>query len=603
LLKIKKANSHTKMNVAICIVTIFMALLTWYEALVIMDRRTVDWRLGYTYHEPSEKIFLVAITDRDLAELGPWPWPRDLHARIIDRLNEQKPQVIGYDTLIADPDLQNPQADQKLAAEIAGGGNVVLPVFCNSLEDCNGIVHGSGFMVPLPELMAGALGLGHIVITEDPDKVVRRLAPVLATEHGNLDCFSLAVAKAYMGIDGETVPRPGLLNFNQFNIPVDEKGLMWVAYAGKPGTFPVYSVSEVLNNGLPEEARDGIVLFGAVATGLAYDYRAPGSDVKISELEIHANAIDTILNKNFYKETGKDFNVAVVLVLGLLCGLIFPRLTPATGLVAALAMMAIYIAGAFYSTLSQRYIVQMIYPLGVVIISYITNVAYGYILERLERQKITRTFGKYVAPQVVQEILKSGSNPAEMKSRRQEVTVLFVDLSGFTPLSESLPPEQLVQILNKYLNMTVEIIFKYEGTVDKFIGDAVMVVFNAPMPVADHELKACKAALDIQKGIKELSNEIEAAYGHRIKVTVGINTGEVVVGNIGAKNRMEYAAIGDNVNIAARLQSYASGGQIIISKSTYAAVKNLVRVNSLGAINVKGKSQALEVYEVTGLAD
>ncbi len=321
----------------------------------------------------------------------------------------------------------------------------------------------------------------------------------------------------------------------------------------------------------------------------------------MTETEMHANIIDAVISKSFFRDTAPAVNMAIVAALALCLGLALPRLSPARGFILSLAVLAAYVTSAYLIGTRLHVLAQIAYPSLTIALCYVTSTSCGYIQERREKQKITRTFSRYVAPQVVNEILKSEVDLMQMKSRRQLVTVLFVDLSGFTPLSEKLPPEDLVNVLNRYLKLVIEIIFKYEGTIDKFIGDAVMVEFNAPMPVPEHELKAVKSAVEIQQELRGLSEEVEREYNVKLNVSIGINTGEVIIGNIGALTRVEFAAIGDNVNTASRLQSFAAAGQIVLSQTTYEAVKDKTNCRPLGPVKVKGRAQPLEVYEVTGI--
>ena len=207
-------------------------------------------------------------------------------------------------------------------------------------------------------------------------------------------------------------------------------------------------------------------------------------------------------------------------------------------------------------------------------------------------------FGKYVAPQVVEQILKGSQESLHLGGIRRMITALFVDIRGFTPLSEKAEPEEIVDILNDYLNLTAESIFKYEGTLDKFIGDATMAIYNAPIELEDHAYRAVQTAWAMKQGSYILQEKLEKKFGKGVQFGIGINTGYAVVGNIGAKFRMDYTAIGDTVNTAARLESNAKAGQILLSKSTYELVKDKVEVTPLGEIKVKGKEQGIEIYQL-----
>jgi adenylate cyclase len=222
----------------------------------------------------------------------------------------------------------------------------------------------------------------------------------------------------------------------------------------------------------------------------------------------------------------------------------------------------------------------------------------GYITEILRRRKVVSAFKKYVAPQVVDEISKQGDFKLVLGGESRDVAVLFVDIRGFTPMSESLEPEQVVEILNEYLQLTTESIFKNGGTLDKFIGDATMAVFNAPFDLDDYIYRAVCTARDIAAGSQELEEKLMKRFGKTVSFGIGVNCGRAVVGNIGCDFRMDYTAIGDTVNTAARLESNAKKGQILISEYVYEAVKDRVEVTEIGEIPLKGKSKGVFVYQV-----
>jgi len=232
---------------------------------------------------------------------------------------------------------------------------------------------------------------------------------------------------------------------------------------------------------------------------------------------------------------------------------------------------------------------------------YAYHLASGYLAEILRRRKVMNAFKKYVAPQVVEEISKQGDFKIVLGGENRHVAVLFVDIRGFTPMSESLQPEQVVEILNEYLSLTTGAIFKNGGTLDKFIGDATMAVFNAPFDLDDYIYRAVCTALDIAAGSEELEKKLMERFGKSVSFGIGVNCGPAVVGNIGCDFRMDYTAIGDTVNTAARLESNAKRGQILISKDVYDALEGRIDATEIGVIPLKGKKDGAFVYEVNGL--
>jgi Adenylate cyclase, family 3 (some proteins contain HAMP domain) len=247
-------------------------------------------------------------------------------------------------------------------------------------------------------------------------------------------------------------------------------------------------------------------------------------------------------------------------------------------------------------------IIPGVYFLIFFLVDYLIALIGKYIAEWLSKKKIASAFRKYVAPQVVDGIMKSGQYQIKLGGENRDIAVLFVDIRGFTPLSESLEPEQVVEILNEYLNLTTNAIFKNSGTLDKFIGDATMAVFNAPFDLEDYEMQALRAAKDIVAGARALEESCEKRFGKKVTFGVGVNCGEAVVGNIGCETRMDYTAIGDTVNTAARLEANAKAGQVLISQRIYERVKDKnVTVHPIGEIPLKGKSKGLFVYELLSI--
>lgn len=246
-------------------------------------------------------------------------------------------------------------------------------------------------------------------------------------------------------------------------------------------------------------------------------------------------------------------------------------------------------------------IANLFYPPLSIIITYVSTIGIYYVLAEKGRKQVLHLFGKYVSKEVVNEIMKNAKEGiTQLKGTEREVTILFADIRGFTPVSERLKPKEVVTMLNTYLGEMTNVVFKYRGTLDKFIGDCVMAIFNAPVEQQNSALLAVKAALEMQDKIKR----VHSVHGKKIPIMhagIGINTGQAIIGNIGTKDRMEYTAIGDNVNLASRLCSFAKGGQIVISQQTYNLVKDKIVSKKLGEIKVKGKSKPLAVYEVVRL--
>ncbi|MDD6182700.1 MAG: adenylate/guanylate cyclase domain-containing protein, partial [Lachnospiraceae bacterium] len=244
------------------------------------------------------------------------------------------------------------------------------------------------------------------------------------------------------------------------------------------------------------------------------------------------------------------------------------------------------------------YILPVLLVPAAVLIIYAELLIRSYVTERMRRRRVVSVFKQYVAPQVVDKISKEKDFELVLGGENRHIAVLFVDIRGFTTMSESLEPEQVVEILNEYLSLTTRSIFDHNGTLDKFVGDATMAVFNAPFDLDDYVFRAVCTARDIAAGSKELEEKIMKKYGKKVGFGIGVNCGPAVVGNIGCEVRMDYTAIGDTVNTAARLESNAKSGQILISQAVYEAVKDRVEATAIGEIPLKGKAKGVLVYSL-----
>lgn len=351
----------------------------------------------------------------------------------------------------------------------------------------------------------------------------------------------------------------------------------------------------------PSYFENRIVLIGPYATGFKDDFLTPISGKNtLYGVEIHANIIQSLLDNNYKRVLDWKWNEVVLLLAALLAYLLFRKVKMlySYAVIAVIIALLIFAGRYFYD---QGMVISLGYVIPFLIISCIVVIGFQYLEELMEKRRVTDIFGRYVAPQVVDQILKKGQEGLKLGGSRRELTLLFVDIRGFTPLSEAAEPEEIVEILNEYLDLTAGCIFKYDGTLDKFIGDATMAIFNAPLLLEDHPMQAVKAAWAMKEGSSAVEQKLFERFGLVVKFGIGVHTGPAVFGNIGSKTRMDYTAIGDTVNTAARLESNAKPGQILISEATYAFVKDRVSAVSLGEIKVKGKEQGISVYELEGL--
>lgn len=539
--------------------------------------------------DPS--IIIIGIDDESLKKLGRWQdWKRTYYADIINKLAKGEPAVIGVDITFSDKS-GNPEDDVALVNAVRNSGSVVLAV--------KGVFGEQGISPialeePFDELR-NAAATGHINTIPDPDKIVRRSFDYFEYNNQKISSFASEIYKIYL--ESSSQKRPN------HSISLDQQNSFLINFVGKPGDFEYYSFYKVLNGDIPADYFAGkIILIGPYSYGMLDQYVTP-TDYKqpMNGVEIHANIIQNFLEGNFKRDASPVVNIALVVIPGMLSFIVFYKSRPLLASMILFLLLTIYIAISIATFRILGLAVYLFYPLMLMIIIYFSTLAGKYMLELFERNRITGIFGKYVAPEVVKHIIEGGEDSLKLGGTKKEITVMFVDIRGFTPLSEKVEPDVLVCLLNEYFNVTVSSIFNFGGTLDKFIGDATMAVFNAPLSLDDHAFKAINAALEMKTKSAALEKKIYNDYGLVLRFGIGINTGEAVTGNIGTGFRMEYTAIGDTVNTAARLESNAKPGEILISSATYELVKDRVKAVFYGELNLKGKDRPFPVYKVEGL--
>ena len=434
---------------------------------------------------------------------------------------------------------------------------------------------------------------GYVNVFADSDGAVRRAMPTFTnTQTGETYTgFAYRVYQLYCEKKGITPITP----------KVDSTGSMWIYYAGKPFDYEAISLSDLLDGKIdPRVFTDCIVLVGAYANGLQDQFSVPNSGTEMFGVEINANILQAYTDGAFPVPADRVFISILTALIAFALFLLFSKMGLKWGTPLFVVLEVFYVFLGITLFTKADIILPGVYMLILIFLDYLFALILKYISESIQKRKIASAFRKYVAPQVVDGIMKSGQYKIALGGETRDIAVLFVDIRGFTPLSESLKPEQVVEILNEYLNLTTNSIFKNGGTLDKFIGDATMAVFNAPFDLDDYELRALRTAKDIVAGAKALEKSCMDRFGRKVTFGVGVNCGEAVVGNIGCDFRMDYTAIGDTVNTAARLESNAKPGQVLISETIYERVKDKgVKVEPIGEIPLKGKSKGVFVYQLT----
>jgi adenylate cyclase len=532
---------------------------------------------------PAAPIVIVAIDEDSFDELDiPWPFPRALHGRLLDVLAAGRPLAVGFDILFPEPSARGPEDDRALGRAVARVGNVVLAAARTDVAE--GFYEKTDLNLPIPVIRQGAAAVAPINLYRDVDAAVRR-APLhveLAGERVAGFDATLHRLAAAAGIPAAPLPagREVLINFR-----------------GGPRTFPRVPYHRVVSGGVPPETfRGAIVLVGPTSETLHDVFPTPFTrHGAMPGVEIHANVLDMLIAGDVLREVPRAVTLALTAVTALAGAWLAARLRAlrALGAVAvAWAALAAAVAAAF--ALGDLWLRGVGATLGLVL-GYGAALVDGFVREQQEKGRLARFF----SPGVLSEIVRH-PREAALGSRRHLVTVLFADIRGFTSISERVEPEVVVEMLREYLTEMTEVVFRHGGTVDKYIGDCIMALYNVPFADPDHAAAAVATALEIQERTLAVSARWEARLGAPIRCGVGINTGEAVVGTIGSRQRLEYTAIGDTVNLASRMESLTAehGVDIIVSEFTRDLVRDRFLTRELGAVAVRGRSQPVRMYAV-----
>lgn len=448
---------------------------------------------------------------------------------------------------------------------------------------------------------------GMFNIVPDVDGTIRR-APLVVEHKGNYyPHLSLEAVRKYLGSAGLTLnlAEYGVdsIMIDNHSITTDERGMSLINFRGPKRTFPHYSVSDVLTGQVPDSAlRDKIVLVGATAMGI-FDLRVTPSDVAFPGLEIHASIIDNMLGGDFiYRPDWVIiFDVLIIFTIGIFLSIIIPRIQALYAAITIIVLCAAYIYVNNYLFTHKQMWLTVVYPLFTTFFVAGGVTIYQYMTEEKKKREIKNAFSHYVAPSLV-DIVVNDPDILKLGGEEKRLTVLFSDIRGFTSVSEGLSPQALVKLMNDYLTPMTDVVFENEGTVDKFMGDAVMAFWGAPVEQPDHAFKACRAALDMMAKLKELQPVWETHGIDKIDIGIGLSTGKVTVGNMGSLTRFDYTVIGDSINLGSRLEGLNKEYKthIIVTKYTHHDVDESYVFRELDMVKVKGKDRQITIFELMG---
>ncbi len=618
-------------------------------------------RLKPRIYDPAVPVKIIDIDDESLARHGQWPWPRTTMGRLIDRLTQMGAAVIALDLVFADPDRSSPEhilplwpgipevkalrgrvqdlpSHDRIFAEAIGRSRVVtgfvlthkdgtrLPAvkgtFVYAGDDPKPFVPAfSGAVTNLPKLEAAALGNGALNWIPDRDQVVRRLPLVFRvgdTLYPSLLAETLRVAQGARshvikssGASGETAfgEHTGLnaVRIGGGIVPTDARGRMLVHYTKSvPERYiPAWRVLEPDFD--RERVAGQIVLIGTSAVGL-FDLRATPLDAAVPGVEVHAQAIEQILAGSFLRRP--DFadaaEITYMLVIGLLLIFLLPRIGAPWSAALGGGAIAAVIAASWFAYDGLGWMVDPVYPSFVVSAAFLSDTVLAYLRSEAERRQIRGAFSRYMSPALVEQ-LAAHPERLVLGGEMREMTLLFCDIRGFTTIAEQFDAQGLTGFINRFLTPMTDVILSSRGTIDKYMGDCIMAFWNAPLDEPEHASNGCRAALAMGEKLASLNEawraEAEAA-GKRyipVKVGIGLNTGLCCVGNMGSDQRFDYSVLGDDVNLASRLegQTKTYGVDIIIGENTEKLVPNFATLE-LDVTRVKGKTEPTRIYALLG---
>ena len=473
----------------------------------------------------------------------------------------------------------------------------------------------AGVEANISKIAEAAASYGFLNINPDADGTLRHGSLVI--RYRDLDFFPslpLQVIREYENIPDQDIVAyisvNGLerIQFGRHLLRPSRNGSALINYTGPYNTYQHYSMADVISGATPPDAfRDKIVLVGATAVAIGDVRNTPWLDADYMGVEVHANIIDNLLHSD---EKGRGFltrgfdeeivDISFIVIFGLLFGFLFSRITPLYSTVLMLVTLAAFAVFVYFSFADKGRWLSFVIPAGTLALNYAVITSFRMIREERAKRLIRKTFSQYLSPGVIELIEKDPEKYIRPGGEMKELTIMFSDIRGFTTLSEGLTPDELVQLLNEYFGAMTEIVFSYQGTLDKYIGDAIMAFWGSPYPQHDHAFRSCNCALQMVRGLEKLNAKLRREGRPPIAVGIGLNTGPVNVGNMGSARRLSWTVMGDNVNLASRLEGITKlyHSKLVISEATYRQVASQFVCRELDKIKVKGKNQPVNIYEL-----
>jgi adenylate cyclase len=609
-------------------ISVFLLTLILHSLHILrpLERKSWDLRLRL-FKDPSRTsqdiaLFFIDQESLDVYEQEQglsWPWPRQIYSAVIRYCMQAEVKALVFDLTFSEGSVYGVEDDEDFAAAIAEAGKVFLPIFLSKAEKeeehpisllkeysldniplpPKAVFPMKSATLPLPGLLLSARGIGNVRFSPDEDGIYRRLPLYFSLENLVLPSLPMAVADYLQGAEKTA------------EIRLDSSGQMILRFHGPTGSYDSYSIAAVINSYaqmmegkeplIPPQSFAGKVVFiGASAPGL-YDLRPSPLSSVYPGVEVMATALDNILERDFIRQSAAALVLLLILVLSLLTALGTSLLPKIWQIVLLAGICFLLPAAAAAAAFLAGYWLKFASPELAVLLSFTAASLLNYQFEGRRRRFIKNVFRHYLSPHVIERII---DNPDLLRlgGEKREITSFFSDVAGFTAVSESLPPEDLVNLLNEYLSEMTDIILSFGGTLDKYEGDAIIAFWNAPLDQPDHALRACRAALRCQSRLEELRPRFQKQYGHDLRMRLGLNSDPAVVGNMGSRERFDYTAMGDTVNLASRLEGACRQFKvpILIGEETYERVNEVLATREVDLIRVKGRRRPVRIFEVLG---
>jgi adenylate cyclase len=628
------------------LISVFISSIYIYfpELPSSIDNRLRDFMFNIRGEiEPkSDSVVIIDIDEKSLKTLGQWPWSRDVLSKILYNLNDAKVAIIGFDIVFAEEDRTSPHKifkkldiqkenlpnfDLEFAQAIANTPTIlgyqfefadkefilksapaIQTIFIEKNKNIeeNFLIKAKGTILNIPILQDSSYSSGFFNNIPDDSGIIRSVPLIISYDDEIYPSLALEALRIGLGIKRVTInyDENGVRNLQlgDFIVPTDRYGRLLINFRGKEKSFKYISALDIYNNSFnKEEIENKIALVGTSAAALM-DLRATPFESVFPGVEVHANAIDNIISQDFiYRASWMDgANIVIIFILTFFTFFIIKKIPIWLTPIFTISFLFISLYYIYYLMFNTGIILNILFPIFSIILSGIISLIIGYFYEIKKKEEIKNKFASKVSKDVMEELLKNIDDNS-LKAQNKEVTIFFSDIRGFTNISEKInKPELLIKYLNQYMTPMSEVITKNKGTIDKYIGDAIMAYWNAPFDIENHADKAVTSAIEQLNELKKLNKNLEITNQPLIAIGIGITTGIATVGEIGSIGRSDYTIIGDSVNLGSRIESLCKfyDVSLIISEDTKEKLTKDYTFRYLDYVKVKGKENPIKLWEV-----